>query len=53
MTFHGSFEDDAYSDTSTVVHDDTDDLLELDDLSSRLKQTIRHAAILLSWLCKT
>ena len=45
MTFHGSFEDDAYSDTST----DTDDLLEL---SSRLKHTIRHAAILLSWLCK-
>ena len=50
MPLYDGFEEDAYSDTSTVI--DHDDVSELDDLSVRLKYSIRHAAIMLRWAFK-
>ena len=44
------FEEDAYSDTSTVIDDD---IFETDSLSTRLKYSIRHASIILRWVFKT
>lgn len=49
MIYNG-FEEDAYSDTSTIIDDDTS---ETDSLSIKLKYSIRHASILLRWICKT
>ena len=43
MIYNG-FEEDAYSDTSET---------ETDSLSIKLKYSIRHASILLRWICKT
>lgn len=48
MPLYDGFEEDAYSDTSTVI----DDMSETDDLSIRLKYSIRHASIMLRWLLK-
>jgi hypothetical protein len=48
MPLYDGFEEDAYSDTSTVI----DDISETDDLSIRLKYSIRHASIMLRWLLK-
>jgi hypothetical protein len=48
MPLYEGYEEDAYSDTSTDIHDETD----MDDLSVRLKYSIRHAAILLRWILK-
>ena len=50
MPLYEGFEEDAYSDTSTVIDDDT---YEIDDLSIRLKKSIRHASIMLRWLLKS
>ena len=50
MALCHQFEEDAYSDTSTIIDND---LSETDDLSIRLKYSIRHASILLRWLFKT
>ncbi len=49
MPLYEGFEEDAYSDTSTVIDYDKD---ETDILSIRLKYSIRHAAIMLSWMFK-
>ena len=49
MPLYDGFEEDAYSDTSTVIDDDT---TETDDLSIRLKYSIRHASIMLRWMFK-
>lgn len=51
MIYNG-FEEDAYSDTSTIIDDDTSET-ETDSLSIKLKYSIRHASILLRWICKT
>lgn len=48
MTLYDGFEEDAYSDTSTVV-DETD---IADELSISLKYSIRHASIMIRWLLK-
>jgi hypothetical protein len=48
MPLYDGFEEDAYSDTSTVI----DDMSETDDLSVRLKYSIRHASIMLRWMFK-
>jgi hypothetical protein len=48
MPLYEGFEEDAYSDTSTVVDDN--DIDETDTLSIRLKYSIRHASIILRWL---
>ncbi len=50
MPLYDGFEEDAYSDTSTVIDDDQTD--ESDSLSVRLKYSIRHSSILLRWLFK-
>jgi hypothetical protein len=50
MPLYDAFEEDAYSDTSTVIDDQSD---ETDSLSIRLKYSIRHASIMLRWLFKT
>ena len=50
MPFYEGFEEDAYSDTSTVIADD--DIDETDSLSVQLKYSIRHAAIMLAWMFK-
>jgi hypothetical protein len=50
MPLYEGFEEDAYSDTSTVVDDN--DIDETDTLSIRLKYSIRHASIMLRWLLK-
>lgn len=44
------FEEDAYSDTSTVIADD--DIDETDNLSVRLKYSVRHTCIMLQWMFK-
>jgi hypothetical protein len=49
MPLYNDFEEDAYSDASTVIDDDVD---ETDSLSIRLKHSIRHASIMLQWLFK-
>ena len=48
MPLYDGFEEDAYSDTSTII----DDVSETDDLSVRLKYSIRHASIMLRWMFK-
>lgn len=50
MPLYDGFEEDAYSDVSTVIDDD---ISETDSLSIRLKYSIRHAAIMLRWMFKT
>ena len=50
MPRYNGFEEDAYSDTSTVIDDD---MSETDSLSIRLKYSIRHAAVMLRWAFKT
>lgn len=54
MTLYEGFEEDAYSDASTVIDDEAYEVDEADadSLSIRLKYSIRHAAIMLSWMCK-
>ncbi len=49
MPLYDGFEEDAYSDTSTIIDDD---ISETDDLSVRLKYSIRHASIMLRWMFK-
>jgi hypothetical protein len=49
MPLYDEFEEDAYSDTSTIIDDD---ISETDDLSVRLKYSIRHASIMLRWMFK-
>lgn len=48
MALYNGFEEDAYSDVSTVI----DDTSEADSLSVRLKHSIRHTAIMLRWMLK-
>lgn len=50
MALYDGFEEDAYSDASTIKDDDMSDH---DSLSIRLKYSIRHAAIMLRWMFKT
>lgn len=50
MPLYDGFEEDAYSDVSTII--DENELIETDDLSIRLKYSIRHASILLRWMFK-
>lgn len=49
MPLYDGFEEDAYSDTSTEIHED---ISEMDSLSVKLKYSIRHASIMLSWMFK-
>jgi len=50
MPLYDGFEEDAYSDTSTEIYED---ISEMDNLSVRLKYSIRHASIMLRWMFKT
>lgn len=50
MALYDGFEEDAYSDISTIIDDE--DVSQLDDLSLKLKYSIRHTAIMLSWMFK-
>ena len=49
MPLYDGFEEDAYSNASTEIYEDISDM---DSLSIKLKYSIRHASIMLSWIFK-